>query len=193
MRISSLALALILATAVVPGRGLAEIGWSPEQYEKAFGEGRRSYGKANERGYLVGQAHVVVEFSADNQASVAELWIIGVSNDAVPPKVLEAGKIASEGDEVARVTFTAESSIPANIRQAVVDDTLVRVDIRNQLLGRIALCGKAPPCSWWRRLMGACEPPAADACPILDRALSVDRTMDEMHRRAEEAVRRSRP
>lgn len=190
MTMLPLAVAFAAALTLYPGRALAELGWAPDQYAKAFGEGRRSYGKVNERGYLVGQAHLVVEFSPDDQTSLAELWVVGAARESVPPKVLDAASVALEGEDVARVTFTAASSIPAEIRQAVVDGTLVRVDVRNQLLGRIALCGTAPACSWWRRWLGWCEPPPV-ACPILDRALSVDRTMDEMHRRAEEAVRRS--
>jgi hypothetical protein len=72
----------------------------------------------------------------------------------------------------------------------VVDGTVVRVDVRNQALMRIAFCSKVPECSWWQRLFGSCAP-THNGCPVLDRALRVDRTMDEMHRRAEDAVERS--
>jgi hypothetical protein len=119
---------------------------------------------------------------------VGALWVLGVVRDNVPDKVKKAADLASKGPEIERVEFKAKSSIPAEIHEAVVDGVVVRVDIRNQLISRIAFCGKKPECSWWDRLFG---PPCETTlpCPVLQRALGVDHTMDDMHQRAE-AVQR---
>lgn len=186
--------ALLAAVLLAGGAHLAraDVGWSEEQYTQAYGQGQRGFAKVNERAYRIGENILVVEFSPDNLHSLGELWVLGVVRDSIPDSVKKAGDAAQKGPEVERVTFTAKSSIPAEIHEAVVDDVVVRVDIRNQLVTRIALCGKKEPCGLWRRIFGpACQTQVP--CPTLERALSVDRTMDDMHLRAEQAVERMAP
>ena len=185
--------AALLGTAVLCAAGAhtarADVGWSEEQYTQAYGQGQRGFAKVNERAYHIGQNVLVVEFSPDNLHSLGELWVLGVVRDNIPDSIKKAGDAAQKGPEVERVKFAAKSAIPAEIHEAVVDDVVVRVDIRNQLVTRIALCGKKEECGLWRRIFGpACQTQVS--CPVLERALSVDRTMDDMHQRAEQAVER---
>ena len=167
----------------------ADLGWSEEQYTQKYGQGQRGFAKVNERAYRIGENVLVVEFSPDNLHSVGELWVLGVVRDQIPDSIKKAGDAAQKGPQVEKVSFSAKSSIPADIHEAVVDDIVVRVDIRNQMVTRIALCGKKEECGLWRKIFGpAC--PTQVSCPVLERALSVDHTMDDMHKRAEEAVER---
>ena len=62
---------LCSSTGVVTAR--ADVGWSEEQYTQTYGPGERGFAKVNERGYVRGGNHLVVEFSADNTHSVGEL------------------------------------------------------------------------------------------------------------------------
>jgi hypothetical protein len=186
--IVSLAISLVLTIGICsPAR--ADIGWSEPQYAEKYGSGKRGFGQVNERSFRVGDSHLVVEFDA-NDVSTGELWVLGTVRDGVPAGVLAAAETAEQGEEVTRVTFKAKSALPSEIREAFVEDVLVRVDVRNQLIYRIALCGRKPSCGLWRRIFGPpCE--TAVACGVLDRAMASDRTMDEFHVRAEEAVERS--
>lgn len=188
MRFLPLAILLVLAVAL-PRDAAADVGWTEQQYAQAYGEAQRSWAKANERSYRVGQNHLVVEFAPDNSASVGELWVLGAMRDQLPPKVLEDGKKAEAGTTVETVVFKSRSGLPAEIREAVVDGTVVRVDVRNNLVTRIALCGPKPTCSLWRRIFGpACE--TTTTCGVLERALQTDRTMDVLHQRMEQATER---
>jgi hypothetical protein len=165
----------------------ADVGWSEEQYTQTYGRGQRGFAKANERAYNVGSTVLVVEFSPDNSHSTGELWALGVVRDNLPEKVRRAGEAAEQGTQVQEVVFGAKSALPAVIREATVDDQVVRVDLRNNMVTRIAFCGPKPTCGWWQRIFGpACQTQAT--CAILERALSVDRTMDDLHKRAEKAV-----
>jgi len=185
---SAVLLPLCLSLVLLVGHSArADIGWSEEQYNQVYGKGQKGFGKGNDRSYKIGENYLVVEFTPDNSSSLGELWVLGVVRDNIPDNVTKAGDAAAKGQDVERVTFTARSSIPAEIRETVIDDIVVRVDVRNQMISRIAFCGKKPECGLWRRIFGPpCESKAS--CPVLERALGVDRTMDEMHRRAEAAV-----
>lgn len=183
--------ALLAGSLLVAGVGnaRADLGWSEEQYTQAYGQGQRGFAKVNDRAYRIGENVLVVEFSPDNTRSLGELWVLGVVRDNIPDSVKKAADEAQKGPEVQKVVFTAKSGIPAEIHEAVIDDVVVRVDIRNHLVTRIAFCGKKESCSLWRRIFGpACETQVS--CPVLERALDVDRTMDDMHKRAEQAVER---
>jgi hypothetical protein len=176
---------LCLGTAAVAAR--ADVGWSEEQYTQAYGPGERGFAKVNERGYARGGNHLVVEFSADNMHSLGELWALGTVRDDLPPNVTKAGEAAEKGPLVDTVTFKAKSALSAEIHEATVNGEVVRVDIRNGLVTRIAFCGPPPTCSLWRRIFGpSCETKVT--CGVLERALSVDRTMDDLHVRAERAM-----
>ena len=185
---------LIAATILFAwGQARADIGWSEQEYTKAYGQGQRGFGKANEKGYpLDGGNHLVVEFSPDNSHSIGELWVLGPVRDNIPDRVKSAAAAAEKAPEVEHVTFSSHSSLPAEIHEIVIDDNVIRVDMRNQVVFRVAFCGPKPSCSWWRRLFG----PKCDmrvSCPVLERALAVDHTMDDLHKRAEEAAERINP
>lgn len=187
MRRLLVAVAIALGTLSLGRVAGADLGWSEQQYEKAYGAGQRGYGRANERAYRVGDNHLVVEFAPDGSASVGELWVLAVIRDSVPASVLEAGAKAEAAPTVETVIFKTRSAIPAEIREAVIDGVVVRVDVRNHLLSRVAFCGPQPSCSLWRRIFGpACE--TTIPCPVLDRALQTDRTMDQFHQRMERAA-----
>lgn len=165
----------------------ADVGWSEEQYTQQYGPGQRGFAKVNERGYTLGENHLVVEFNPDNTHSLGELWALGTVRDDLPAKVTKASAAAEKGSLVETVVFQARSSLPAEIREAVVDGEVVRVDIRNGLVSRVAFCGPPPTCGLWRRIFGPpCETKAS--CGVLERAMSVDRTLDDFHVRAERAV-----
>lgn len=186
------AFTLVLGALALHREAAADLGWTEQQYADAYGQAQRSWAKANERSYRLGDSYLVVEFTPDNSASVGELWVLGTARDAVPPKVLEAGKKAEAGKTVAAVMFKSKSALPAEIREAEIDDVVVRVDVRNQLTSRIALCGRKPSCGLWRRIFGpACE--TSTSCPVLDRALQTDKTMDELHERMERAAEQGAP
>jgi hypothetical protein len=141
----------------------------------------------NERAYRLGDHHLVVEFPPEGSQSIGELWILSLSRETLPPAVVRAAEAAEKGPEVERVTFKAKSSLPAEVREAEVNGVVVRVDVRNGLVQRVAFCGRTPACGLWQRLFGPpCE--SKVACPVLERALAIDRTMDHFHQRAEQAV-----
>jgi hypothetical protein len=186
--IIALVVGLMLATGL-SGAAHADIGWSEARYAEEYGPGNRGYGKVNARSYPIGDSVLVVEFD-DEGVSTGELWVLGTVRSAIPAGVLAAAETAEQGERFAQVNFKAKSALPCEIREAYVDDVLVRVDVRNQLTYRIAFCGRKPSCGLWRRIFGPpCE--TAVSCGILDRALAADRTMDEFHVRAERAVERS--
>jgi len=187
MRRLHLAVAIALGTLSLGRVAGADLGWSERQYEEAYGAGQRGYGRANERAYRIGDNHLVVEFAPDGSASLGELWVLAVMRDSVPAAVLAAGAKAEAGPTVETVVFKTRSAIPAEIRETVIDGVVVRADIRNHLLSRVAFCGPEPTCSLWRRIFG---PPCEKTipCPVLDRALQTDRTMDQFHERMERAA-----
>jgi len=184
--------AAVSLVAVAPSPLRSEVGWTAEQYEQAYGPGQKSMGQVPEVGYQVGHNWLVVEFR--DGRSVGELWALGVQRDRVPEGVIQAGRMAAQGKLVKRVTFRARDSIPAEIRQAVVGNVVVWADIRNRYLNRVAFCGKTPRCGWWAWLWGRCgrEAPLA-SCGVLDRALEVDKKIDELHAKAEAALNRQLP
>jgi hypothetical protein len=188
MKVALVAVALVLASSVaLPAR--ADLGWTRDQYEEKFGPGKQGFATVNEVSYQVGDSALGVEFDDANR-SVAEIWGLGTIRNGVPADVLAAGEAGAEGREIERIKFGARASLPAEIREAVVGDAVVRVDVRNQLVVRIAFCGKKPSCGLWQRWFGPpCE--TSVPCPILDRTLSADRTLDDLHMRAERAVRRA--
>ncbi len=182
-----IAAAILLAG--VPSSARSEIGWTPEEYERVYGPGQKSMGQAPEVGYQVGHSRLVVEFR--DGRSVAELWALGTQRDQVPETVIRAGHIAAQGKLVKRVLFRARDAIPAEIRQAVVGDVVVWADIRNRYLNRVAFCAKKRRCGWWAWLWRRCDEAALlPACGVLDRALEVDKKIDELHVKAEAALNR---
>ena len=180
------AIAIVLAPWAI---ARAELGWTEAQYNQAYGQGQRGFAKANERAYTIGQSHLVVEFPVDGTTSIGELWALGTSREGVPQSVLAEGAAAEKGTPVEQVYFKAKGSLVAEIREATVDGVVVRADVRNNLLTRVARCGKPPTCSLWRRIFGpACE--TTVPCPVLERALASDKTLDEFHVRMERAAER---
>ena len=188
MRIARLFAVAVLASALPTSAAYADLGWTLEQYTQAYGHGERGYGKAPEVGFQIGDSRLVVELAGDR--SVAELWLLGGARTKVPKKILEAGEEAFRGPLIQQEGFKARSSIAADIHEAVIDGVIVRTDVRNNLLSRVALCGRAPTCSWWRRLLGRCESNLPKTCGVLDRMLQVDHKMDDFQDKAEKAANR---
>lgn len=166
----------------------AELGWTLSDYEARFGPAQKGYGRYAEVGFQVGQNRLVVEFAGER--SVAELWQLGVVRDAVPESVRKAAELAAAGEKVGEVRFLARGSLPAELYETVVDGIVVRVDVRNQLVHRVAFCGRRPTCSLFDRLRKKCVLTAA--CPILDRALRIDTKLDRIQVAAERALERER-
>lgn len=180
--------ALLAALAMPATAARAEIGWTLEQYTQTYGPGERSYGTVPEVGFRVGDCRLVAEFSGDR--SVAEVWLLGVEREKIPRAVLDTGAAAAAGPLVEHVDFAAQGAVDADIHQAVVGGVLVRAEVRNHLLHRVALCARAPACGWWAWLVGRCPEPRA-GCPILARITKLDRRLDEFHVLAERAVNES--
>jgi hypothetical protein len=176
---------LLLVAALIAGietMSLAEVGWSVAEYESRFGKGQRGYGKAPEIGFQVGSCRLVIEVDGDR--SVAEIWHLGNVREGVPAEVLEAAASVAKEKIVDVVQFRARGALEAEIHEGVVNGTLVRVDVRNQMVNRVAFCGPPPSCGWIAWFLGRCVDEKA-ACPVLDRALRIDRKVDRIHEIAE--------